>query len=124
MKFNLIIVDFSTQCNRNGPEVMKPLSEYLNHSECRFDLIKTLTVLPEDWPIKLIHRHLSNHLNRLFNSKFQSSFGHVLALSMAERQRQTKQRLINQSIRIDRNRFVLLNITLLRYLLHHYFPFL
>ncbi|KAH7640297.1 transforming growth factor-beta receptor-associated protein 1-like [Dermatophagoides farinae] len=88
---------------KNGPEVMKPLSEYLNHSECRFDLIKTLTVLPEDWPIKLIHRHLSNHLNRLFNSKFQSSFGHVLALSMAERQRQTKQRLINQSIRIDRN---------------------
>lgn len=87
---------------------MKPLLDYLNHSECRFNMEKTLNIIPEDWPIKLIDRNLSNHLNRLFNRKFQSSYGRCLAISMMERKRQTKQRLINRSIiRIDRNRFVL-----------------
>nr|XP_027195488.1 transforming growth factor-beta receptor-associated protein 1-like [Dermatophagoides pteronyssinus] len=90
---------------KNGPEVMKPLLNFVNHPECHFDMIETLKILPDEWPLKLIYLNLFNNLNRFYNQKFQSSFGCLLAKSMAEqlKQQQKLRKTENKSIRIDRN---------------------
>lgn len=77
---------------------------YLNHSQCHFDLSKTLNDLPGDWPLSYVENHLFNHFHTLFNDVFQTWFGRILALSILERIKQKNQRLRNHSIKIDQNR--------------------
>ena len=91
---------------RNGPEVMKPLLEYLNHSGCCFKLAETLNEIPNEWTINLVKSHLKNNLRSIFDRRFHSSFGRIMALSILERAKQQKQQLISRPIRIDRDRFV------------------
>ena len=88
---------------------MKPLLNFVNHPECHFDMIETLKILPDEWPLKLIYLNLFNNLNELYNQKFQSSFGCLLAKSMIEQQQQNIRKTTTENksaIRIDRNRFV------------------
>lgn len=90
---------------KNGPNspLEKPLQDFLNHSNSRFDLEQTLPLLPIEWSIQSLKRFISNQIRFKFNRKFQSSMGMVLAKSQRERTLQQRHSLTRAKIRLDQN---------------------
>ncbi|KAI7693990.1 hypothetical protein SSS_01038 [Sarcoptes scabiei] len=101
--FEILLKIYLDLYEKNGSKIIKPMLNYLNHSQCHFDLSKTLNDLPGDWPLSYVENHLFNHFHTLFNDVFQTWFGRILALSILERIKQKNQRLRNHSIKIDQN---------------------
>ncbi len=85
--------------------MVKPLLNLVNHSLCQFDLVDTVKLLPNDWPLPTVRRFVINSLRAAFNRHHQSSMGIVLSLSQLERLKKQKRELSRKPIRLGKDRY-------------------
>jgi len=99
--FDLYLEQYKT----NGPElVLRPFLEFLNHSRCIIDTEEVLRRMPQDWPLIWVKRMIERGVRRVEKDKFATSMGKVMAISLLDPRRRTKQALARKWISIDDDR--------------------
>jgi len=83
----------------------KSLLNFINHSQCHFDLASILKRLPPDWPLHTVQRLLSNNMRATFSAQYRSSMGKVLSLSQLERCKKEQRELTRKPIHLDKDRY-------------------